>query len=216
MQYANYFNTDINFEHLIDSRYDICERLTDDVRYRHKVFFYNDIVLKFIYPCKANLDINTFNYVMPVASKLNLLTIYKTDKILQDLNIAPKLYYAGIHKNIPFVIQERLPHDSIISNMFNIHHGFDWIVNNDLLEPILEQFFSAIKYNILITDHTSPYNMALNDNKLLYLDLDGMQIFDSQSDLILSKKYQNLIKLYTELDAIRYKKFGNKLLKNYL
>ena len=214
--YFNEFTKEFNIKNLLDHRYEICERKYDDVRYKHKVFFLENYVIKFLYPCKTNLDKKTFEYVIPIASKINLLIILNSNDKLYELNIIPKLYYAGIYKNILFVIQERINNKNLISNKFNIHNKFNWIVNNNLFPLILDQFFVSInKHNILLTDHISPYNLALFDNKLKYLDLDGIHCYENKTDLINSKLYSNVINTYIDIDELWKKKNGFSLLDKY-
>jgi hypothetical protein len=185
------FSNEFDIQALINDRYDICERKINDIRYKHKVFFYKNYVLKFLYPCKALLNKKTFNYVIPIASKINLLTILKTNDILYKLNIIPKLYYAGIYNGILFVIQERFEDNKLVNAKYNVKTkcNWDWIIDNNLFPLIFEQFTKAIKHNILLTDHISPFNLVLCDNKLKYLDLDGIHIFNTQKELFDSKKY---------------------------
>lgn len=218
IQYNDYFiefknNFDVNF--VLKHRYEICERKLDDVRYKHKVFYFKNYVLKFIYPCKANLDKKTFDYVNPVASKINLLKIIKANDVLFNSNVVPKLYYAGINNGFLFVIQERIDDNLLIPNLYNIHYNWNWMLENNIFNQMLEHFFNLIKHNILLCDCHSPFNWALNNNDLIYLDLDGIQIFNNKNDLINSIEYVNMIKFLKKIDLCWYNKHGFSQLENF-
>lgn len=210
----NSFLTVLNVNELIENRYQLCERKYDDIRYKHKVFYYNEYVLKFIYPCKALLNKNTFDYVVPIASKVNLLTILKTNDILYRLNIIPKLYYAGIYNGILFVIQEKFNANEFLNVKFNINSNsnWDWIIDNNLFPMIIEQFITAINYNILLTDYISPYNTVIHENKLKYVDLDGIYYFNDRSELLNSNQYKSIFNTFKTIDKLWKIKFGYSLL----
>jgi hypothetical protein len=170
----------INCEYYIENRYEMCDRMLNDVRYKHKVFFIDNYVIKFLFPCKAALDRKTFNYVIPIASKKNLLTILKTNKRLQTLNVVPRLYYAAIHNGVLVVIQEKINEKDFIYKKYDIGSkiNWNWIVEYDIFPDILNMFKTIIENNIIISDIISPHNLAYINNKLICVDLDGISHYD--------------------------------------
>ncbi len=168
-----------------------------DFRYYHKVFYYDDYLLKFIYPCKSALDPLSFGASSPVSSMRQLLVIKKTNSILYDLGIIPKLYDAGIYKGVLFAIQERYEADQVLCAKYNIYPDWEdwkWPVDIGVYPQILEHFKSALEHNILLTDIVNVYNCALDDKgNLKYFDLDGIKLFNSQEEMVASEDYKNII-----------------------
>lgn len=181
----------------IEKRYEECNYRHGDPRYMHKVFFYDKFVLKFIYPCKVYLDKQTFNTISPVESKKMLYNIYETDKILHNAKIIPKLYYAGRYKGVVFVVQELV--DEMVTGYYNFYPKlgcWDWVLKIDgLLDKINETFQKACNENIVLSDLINPYNITYKDNKLTYVDLDGIIHFKNQEKMLLSEEYQNTSKI---------------------
>ena len=187
------FNVDI--KELIENRYSNCDHRGTDLRYKHKVFYYDDYLLKFIYPCKATLDKKTFNDVIPIASKELLLTILKTDDFLYENGIVPKLHYAGIYNGVLFVIQERCPSENVIYSKYNFYpkwNDWSWVVKLNLYPQMLKHINTALDNNI--------YNCALDSNgDLKYFDLDGIKLFNSQEEMVASEDYKNIIGILREV-----------------
>lgn len=199
----------------IDNRYLICDRKLDDVRYSHKIFFYDDIVLKYIIPCKADLDKKTFNHVVPVASKLSLLNIIETYDALYDLDLIPKIHYANIHDGLLVIIQDKIEPNNFVYRKFVTKPNWDWMVNNNIFPMVLYSIKQAIKHNILLSDYVSPYNLAIVNGKLKCVDLDGIHQFESYEELISSDEYGNLLSILNEIDEHWIRKNGNSELKKY-
>ena len=186
----------------IDNRYKDCLEKSLDFRYYHKVFLYKDYVLKFNYPCKATIDKKTFDHVIPVASKQQLLTILETDKYLYENGIVPKLHHAGLYKGVLYVVQERIPTKNILHEKFNFHPkwgDFTWPVKYNVGNQIKKHFYKALENNIILTDIVNAYNCAINQNdNLIYFDLDGIKKFDNKEQLIASEEYKNAIGILNE------------------
>lgn len=195
----------------IENRYSKCLFRSTDFRYYHKVFYFEDTILKFIYPCKASLDKDSFNSSIPIASQQLLDTIVKTDKVLYQEGIVPKLYYAGIYKGVLYVIQEKCPKENVICEKYNTYPQADdwsWPVKLGLHNKIKSHFISALKHNILLTDIVSVYNCALDSKgTLTYFDLDGIKYFNSREELLKSKDYENAIGIIKEIE--KYENLSN-------
>jgi len=207
----------LTIDELIKNRYDLCERKTDDVRYIHKVFFYKNLVLKFLYPCKANLDRDTFNHITSAASKRNLLRIIKTHKFLSENKITPELYYAGIYEKILFVVQERVPDKEILKDLVYLDKNWKWLVDNKIYPKILKKFFIAINNGIVMCDyiyHLS--NNALINGEIVHLDLDGIFHFNSVEEMKKSEIYNKTIKLFKDLDQLWIEKHGYSELEKHI
>ena len=190
---------------LIENRYKDSIQKSTDFRYYHKVFYYDKYVLKFHYPCKASLDKKTFDSVIPFASKKQLLTILKTDDILYQSGIVPKLYYAGIYKGVLYVIQERYPENSIIYNKYNFHPTWDdlfrWPVELNLYPQLLSHLFTAFEHNIILTDIINVYNNAIDkDGNIKYFDLDGIKFYEENQQMVDSEEFENIMGIINEVD----------------
>ena len=196
----------------LGNRYEEATGRSQDFRYIHKVFHYDDKILKFLYPCKATLEKKVFDTVIPVASKEQLLTIIKTDKFLYDSGITPKLYHAGIYKGVLYAFQERYPVKNVIYEKYNFHPewgNYDWITDMGYYEVLINHFNRAYENNILLTDIFSVYNCAHdNDGKLKYVDLDGIKKFNSRKEMIDSKEHKNMMGILTEINKYYNKKNG--------
>ena len=90
--YKNKGAKNIDVKGLLENRYTSCTHRGTDLRYKHKVFYYKNYILKFIYPCKARLDKKTFYSTVPAASKDLFLMIMETDEFLYKNGIVPKLH----------------------------------------------------------------------------------------------------------------------------
>ena len=190
---------------LIENRYIDSIKKSTDFRYYHKVFYYDKYVLKFHYPCKASLDKKTFDSVIPFESKKQLLTILKTDDILYQNGIVPKLYHAGIYKGVLYVIQERYSEESIIYNKYKIHppwnNFFQWPVELNLYPQLLSHLFTAFEHNIILTDIINVYNNAIDkDGNIKYFDLDGIKYYESKEEMIKSEDYKNTMGIINEVN----------------
>jgi Sulfotransferase domain len=206
----------LTLDEFIENRYELCERKTDDVRYAHKVFFYKNLVLKFLYPCKADLDADTFNHITSAASKRNLLHIIKTYKLLSENKITPELYYADIYGKILFVVQERVPDKKILKDLVYLDKNWKWLVDSKIYPKILKKFFIAINNGIVMNDyiyHLS--NNALINGEIVHLDLDGIFYFDSVDEMKKSDIYLKTLKLFKELDMLWIDKYGYSELEKY-
>lgn len=203
---------------IISDRYVLGQRKTDDVRYKHKIFFFGDKILKFIYPCKALLDEETFKKVVPIGSKATYLTVLKSHQKLYDAGIMPKVYYAGLYGEFLVIYQDRIPEHLLVNNYFNVgsEMKWDWIVDNKLFPMILNHVATMIKENILIIDHISPYNLAVIDDKLKYLDFDGIKVFDNITDLKNSDEYSHIINTFKNVDDMWFAKYNERLLEKYI
>jgi hypothetical protein len=206
------FKRKINIQELINNRYYICDRKLDDVRYIHKVFFYNNYVLKYLIPSKCLLDNNTYNEVIPIASKVNLLTIFKTHQLLHDLGIMPKLYYAGLHDDFLIVIQEKIE-----SNNNSLYLNFNnWLMQKNTFPIMLDQIKLALDHNILLVDYINPHNLFIDNkcNCIKYVDLDGIIIFNDFSEIIESLEFKGMLNKIHEIDLNWESEFGYSLLNN--
>ena len=205
-QYKNKFDlfSEKDVIELIQNRYSNCNHRGTDLRYKHKVFYYDNYLLKFIYPCKATLDKKTFDSVIPFASKELLLTILKTDDFLYQSGIVPKLYYAGIYNGVLFVIQERCPSENVIYSKYNFYPKWDdwsWVTDLDLKSVMLKHFYKALDNNILLTDIFNVYNCAFDKmGNLKYFDLDGIKLFDTKEEMVNSEDYKNVIGILEEVN----------------
>ena len=195
----------------IEKRYEETLQRSRDFRYYHKVFYYDKYVLKFHYPCKATLDKQTFDSVIPTASKQQLLTILKTDEFLYKNGIIPKLYNAGIYNGILFVVQERYPIESVLYEKYKFHPkwgDWNWVVDMGFHTTMLKYFYKALDNNILLTDLFNVSNCAIDENgDLKYFDLDGIAYYETKEDMINSEDYKNSMGIVNEL-KIYYEKFG--------
>jgi len=188
----------------IENRYRDSLQRSTDFRYYHKVFYYNDYILKFHYPCKASLDKPIFDLVVPIASNQQLSTILKTNEFLYEKGIVPRLYYAGIYKGVLFIIQERYNEDDILYNRYNIHPkwgDWNWVVDLNLYSDMVKHFNKALEHNIVLTDLFNVYNCAYNNNgDLKYFDLDGIKHFNSKEEMINSEEYKNAMGIFSEIN----------------
>lgn len=204
-KYRNKFDDfNIDIESFLENRYEECDHRGTDLRYKHKVFYYDDYVLKFIYPCKATLDKKTFEKVIPVASKELLLTILETDEFLYFNEIVPKLLHAGIYKGLLYLIQERCPSEEVLVTKYQIWpswNDWSWPANIDYVyEGIMRHFFKALENNIVLTDIVNVYNCALDKNKKFkYFDLDGIKYFKSKNEMENSLEYKNALGIIKEV-----------------
>jgi len=200
-QYENKFKP---FNVDIESRYTESTQRSTDFRYYHKVFYYDEYVLKFIYPCKAALDKKTFNSSVPIVSKQLLLTILQTDEILYKNGIVPKLYYAGIYEGVLFVVQEKCKKENVICEKYNIYpqvNDWWWPVALDIHHKLLSHFNTALEYNILLTDIINVYNSAIDESgNLKYFDLDGIKYYESKEEMIKSEDYKNIMGIFSEVE----------------
>lgn len=202
--YKNEGSKDIDIKDLIDNRYTNCTHRGTDLRYKHKVFYYKDYILKFIYPCKARLDKQTFNSSVPLGSRDLLSTIIKTDKFLYENSIVPKLHYAGIYNRVLFVVQERCPSDNVLFTKFNFYpkwNDWSWVVKLNLYEDMTRLFNKAIEENIVLTDIFNVFNCAYDEcGSLKYFDLDGIQSYNSKEEMEASIDYKNTIGILNEVE----------------
>ena len=191
-------------KNLIKNRYRNAILTKGDFRYFHKVFYYDDYVLKFIYPCKATLDKLTFNTTVPPSSVKQQLAILKTNEILYNLGIVPKLYDVGIYNGVLFIIQERYEASQVLCSKYNIYPKWDdwqWPVALEVYPKMLSHFNKAIEHNILLTDIVNVYNCALDSNgDLKYFDLDGIKLFDTKEDMLNSEDYKNIMGIFSEVE----------------
>jgi hypothetical protein len=198
------FEDNNNIDKLIENRYDTSQEFSTDFRYYHKVFYYDEYVLKFIYPCKATLDKDIFNYTIPIASKEVLLTILKTDTFLYENGIVPKLYYAGIYNGIVIIVQEQLPKETVLHDKYQFHPkwgDWNWVIELGLYSKILKHFNTALENNILLTDIFNVYNCAEDMNgDLKYLDLDGIKYYETKEEMISSEDYKNVMGIVGEIE----------------
>ena len=196
----------------IEKRYEEATGRSKDFRYIHKVFHFDDKILKFIYPCKATVDRKTFEYVMPTASKEVLLTVLKTNKFLYDSGITPKLYHAGIYKGVLYAMQERYPVDSLLYEKYNFYPkwgDWNWVVDMGFHTTMLNYFYKALDNNIILTDLFNVSNCAIDKNGTLkYVDLDGIEQFDSKQEMMNSEHYKNAMGILTEINNYYNKKNG--------
>lgn len=208
-EYTNKFNffKEGDVKKLIDNRYKDAIQKSTDFRYYHKVFYYDNYILKFHYPCKAPLDKDIFDKVVPTASKEQLLTIFKTNDFLYESGIVPKLYDAGMYKGILYVIQEKCPKENVICEKYNIYPqagDWSWVVDLDLKSVMLNHFYKALDNNILLTDMFNVYNCAFDKSgDLKYFDLDGIKYYESKEEMIKSEDYKNTLGIVKEIN-----KFG--------
>jgi len=202
--FKNKNSKNIDIENLLSNRYSNCTHRGTDLRYKHKVFYYEDYILKFIYPCKARLDKTTFNSTVPGGSRDLLSTIVKTDDFLYNNNIVPKLHYAGIYNRVLFVVQERCPSDNVLFTKFNFYpkwNDWSWVNSLNLYTDMSKLFYTALDNNILLTDLFNVFNCAYDkDGSLKYFDLDGIRSFDSKEEMILSDEYKNTIGILNEVE----------------
>lgn len=202
--YKNKGAKNIDVKGLLENRYTSCTHRGTDLRYKHKVFYYKNYILKFIYPCKARLDKKTFYSTVPAASKDLFLMIMETDEFLYKNGIVPKLHYVGIYNGVLFVIQERCPSDNVLFTKFNFYpkwNDWSWVVKLNLYSDMTKLFHKALDNNILLTDLFNVYNCAYDkDGVLKYFDLDGIRSFNSREDMIASEDYKNAIGILGEID----------------
>lgn len=188
-----------------------------DFRYYHKVFYFDDYLLKFIYPCKAALDPFSFGASSPVSSMRLSLVIKKTNSILYELGIIPKLYDVGIYKGVLFVVQEKYEASQVLCSKYNIYPEWEdwkWPVDIGVYPQILKHFKAALEHNILLTDIVNVYNCAIDENgDLKYFDLDGIKHFNSKEEMLASEDYKNIMGILTEVDQHYIKKNNNSLLE---
>ena len=206
-QLANYSNKFLGLDewanNLVANRYNTCTHRGTDLRYNHKVFYYDEYVLKFVSPIKMAVDKSVYDGVATILSKELLLTVYKTDDILYNNNIVPKLIYAGIYKGNLFVIQERCPSPNVLCSKYNLYPQADdwnWVVDLNLKSIMLKHFYKALDNNILLTDIFNVYNCAFDKvDNLKYFDLDGIKLFDTKEEMINSEDYKNVMGIISEI-----------------
>jgi hypothetical protein len=219
-QYDSRYKLDKSCQSIIENRYTNAIETATDFRYTHKVFYFEDNLLKFIYPCKASLDKNIFKHTVPVASKELLLTIFKTDKFLYENGITPKLFHAGVYKGVLYAIQEKYPMGDVISEKYKFHPiwgDWKWVVDLDLYVKLLRHFTVAFKNNILLTDIFNVYNCAIdNDGNVKYFDLDGIKQYTTHKEMINSEEFTNVMGTLKEIDNYHIKKFNYSLLKELI
>lgn len=190
-------------EKIIQNRYSKSVQRSTDFRYYHKVFYFDEYVLKFISPCKASLNREQYNKIAKFESYKLLNTIIKTNDILYSNNIVPKLHYTGMHNGMLYVIQEKCPKENTICEKYNLYPqagDWSWINSYDLKHQMLAHFYTALSYNIVLTDLFNVYNSAFDKNgKLKYFDLDGIAYFDSKHQMLKSQEYKHAMSLIEEL-----------------
>ena len=207
-QLASYSNKFLGLDewanNLVVNRYNTCTHRGTDLRYKHKVFYYDEHILKFVSPIKMAVDKSVYDGVAPILSKELLLTVYKTDDILYSNGIVPKLIYAGIYKGSLFIIQERCPSSNVLCSKYNLYPQWDdwsWINSLGLDYDMLSYFTTALKFNIVLTDIFSVYNCAFDkNNELKYFDLDGIKHFDTRQEMLKSQDYKNAMGIFSEID----------------
>ena len=210
------FTSIIDSKHLIENRYADSKLTTlqtnGDFRYFHKVFYYQDYVLKFIYPCKAVLDKITFNTTVPVASLKQKLVILKTNDILYNLGIIPKLYDVGIYNGVLYVVQERYEGYQVLCAKYNLYPDWDdweWPVRINVFSQMLKHFEAALEHNIVLTDIVNVYNCAIDDEgNLKYFDLDGIKVYNTRKEMLASEDYKNAVGIIQKVSYI-YNKVNN-------
>lgn len=207
-QLASYSNKFLGLDewvnNLVANRYNTCTHRGTDLRYKHKVFYYDEYILKFVSPIKTAVDKSVYDGVATILSKELLLTVYKTDDILYSNGIVPKLIYAGIYKGSLCIIQERCPSSDVLCSKYNLYPQADdwsWPVKLGLHNKIKSHFDSALKHNILLTDIVSVYNSAITvSGELKYFDLDGIKHFDSREEMLKSQDYKNAMGIFNEIN----------------
>jgi len=132
------------------------------------------------------------------------LAILKTNEILYNLGIVPKLYDVGIYNGVLFIIQERYEASQVLCSKYNIYPKWDdwqWPVALEVYPKMLSHFNKAIEHNILLTDIVNVYNCALDSNgDLKYFDLDGIKLFDTKEDMLNSEDYKNIMGIFSEVE----------------
>jgi len=210
------FDTDV--KQLIKDRYVNSKQTHGDFRYFHKVFYYQDYVLKFLYPCKAALDKITFNTTVPPSSIKQQLVILKTNEVLYNLGIVPRLYDVGIYNGVLFVIQERFEGNTVLCSKYNLYPDWEdwkWPVDINVYPQMVKHFNAALEHNIVLTDIVKVYNCALDDSgNLKYFDLDGIKLYDSREEMIKSIDYKNAVGIIKEVDKYHKEKNGESLIKD--
>lgn len=210
------FTSKLNSKELIKNRYTNSKLTTlqtnGDFRYFHKVFYYKDYVLKFVYPCKAALDKITFNTTVPVASLRQKLIILKTNDILYNLGIVPKLYDVGIYNGVLYIVQERYEGHQVLCAKYNLYPDWDdweWPVRINVFPQMLKHFNAALEHNIVLTDIVKVYNCAIDDKgNLKYFDLDGIKVYNSRKEMLDSEDYKNAAGIIAKVSYI-YNKVNN-------
>jgi hypothetical protein len=146
----------------------------------------------------------TFNTTIPASSIKQQLVILKTNEVLYNLGIVPKLYDVGIYNGVLFAIQERYEGDQVLCAKYDIYPDWEdwkWPVDIGVYSQILEHFNAALEHNILLTDIVNVYNCALDDEgNLKYFDLDGIKLFDSREELLASEDYKNAMGILDEVN----------------
>lgn len=188
---------------LIANRYAECSHRGTDLRYKHKVFYYDKYILKFVSSFKMAVDKGVYDSVSEILAKETLLTICKTNDTLYKEGIVPKLISAGIYNKSLFIIQERCASHNVLCTKYDLYPGWNdwsWIASCGIEHHMLAHFYTALKHNIVLTDIFNVYNCAFDDNSgLKYFDLDGIKYFDTRQQMIKSQEYRNAMGIVKEI-----------------
>ena len=192
---------------LIANRYTECSLRGTDLRYKHKVFYYDKYVLKFVSSLKMAVDKKVHNSVSEIIAKETLLTISRTNSILYKEGIVPKLISAGIYNKGLYIIQERCDsyNDNVLCTKYDLYPDWgdwSWTAKYGVDHHMLAHFFTALKHNIVLTDIFNVYNCAFDNSRdLKYFDLDGIKYFHTRQEMIKSQEYKNAMGIVKEVQA---------------
>lgn len=109
-------------------------------------------------------------------------------------------------------MQERYPVDSLLYEKYNFYPkwgDWNWVVDMGFHTTMLNYFYKALDNNILLTDLFNVSNCAIDKNGALkYVDLDGIEQFDSKQEMMNSEHYKNAMGILTEINNYYNKKNG--------
>jgi Sulfotransferase domain len=177
------FNKDSNFniKVLIDNRHMIFEQ-KEGLKYNQTIFLDDKYVLKFLLPIKIDIDIEDRDYLYPILSKEKISHFLKSYPTLKDF--IPKVHHIGIHNDVFYMIQDRIDDEYLLKDFRSPEKNWKFLYDSGLYKQLITYFNTGLENNICIYDLTyNLENLAVMDNKLLYLDGDGYFYFDEDFDI---------------------------------
>jgi len=198
------FNQTHNLKTDLTRRYEEWELKDNDVRYTHKVFLQKDKVLKFLYPCKLEIEADLFEKMIPALSQEKIFHFLKSYPYLRAQKIVPEVYEIGLYQGIFYMVQERIPEQYHLRDLVYTQETWEYLAKEQLFSQLLYYFFGAVEQGIVLNDLTFHLNnLALVEGDLILLDGDAFIWYEDPDEAKASDGYKlavehfyNILKIY--------------------
>lgn len=200
----NEFNKDSKFNPLplIENRFKLFDR-KNQIKNKQTIFLNSHYVLKFLLPIKINIERKDKNFIYPILTKEKINHFIISYPFLK--NIMPKIHHIGIYNDTFYMIQERIEDKYILKDFKNPEENWKYLYENEIYKQLKNYFSTGLKNNICLYDLTYNLdNLAIKNNKLLYLDGDGYFYFDDSYDIENDISYQITLNHLNKISNFKY------------